>query len=125
MLETDNSLTSAICRGQAERHTICPPSTFAQKHSDSIVTQPVTGPPSSRLGSSPSSSADANAAPSRENASIGRTLVGALLPFLQQRWAQADTIEGEPTDYLITGIFAVVIVALAIVTVGVRKLIPK
>ncbi|CAL8470711.1 g10253 [Coccomyxa elongata] len=39
-----------------------------------------------------------------------------------QRWAQADTIEGEPTDYLITGIFAVVIMALAIVTIGVAYL---
>ena len=48
-----------------------------------------------------------------------------LVPLLQQGWARADTLEAAdassavPTDYLITGIFTVVILALVIVTVGV------
>ncbi|BDA45708.1 hypothetical protein COCOBI_07-4950 [Coccomyxa sp. Obi] len=110
-------------RGQADRHTICPVSTFAQKQSASPITPPVTRPPSrSRIAPSNFSTADANLASSRGITNVGTILAGALLPFLQQRWAQADTIEGEPTDVLITGIFVVVIVALAIVTLGVAYL---
>lgn len=111
-----------FCRGQAGRHTMCPLLSSAQKQSACQITPPVTRAPSSRVASSIPSTTDANVACSRESTNVRTILAGALLPFLQQRWARADTIEGEPTDYLITGIFAVVIVALAIVTVGVRDL---
>ncbi|EIE22717.1 hypothetical protein COCSUDRAFT_66359 [Coccomyxa subellipsoidea C-169] len=55
-------------------------------------------------------------------------LAAVLVPLLQQGWARADTLEAAdassavPTDYLITGIFTVVILALVIVTVGVAYL---
>lgn len=53
-------------------------------------------------------------------------LAGALAPLLRPQWAHAEAVDAavastsEPTDYLIQGIFAVVVLALATVTVGVR-----
>ncbi|KAK9904328.1 hypothetical protein WJX75_009290 [Coccomyxa subellipsoidea] len=118
---------SCLPQRQTQRDLLRPLVTCSQKHSASR-TWPACEHQSIEAASCSSGLAATCVRASSQLRSSGLVAAAVLLPLLQQRWASAETLEAAdassapPTDYLITGIFTVVVLALVIVTVGVAYL---